>query len=103
MKNKDLKVEPPLTRYMYTKASAAKIPLGGTFELSPVCNFNCKMCYVRKSPEEVLRHSRSNVSLERWLEIAREAKQAGMLYLLLTGGEPFLWPDFWAGWRSDAM
>lgn len=96
MKNKDLKVEPPLTRYMYTKASAAKIPLGGTFELSPVCNFNCKMCYVRKSPEEVLRHSRSNVSLERWLEIAREAKQAGMLYLLLTGGEPFLWPDFWA-------
>lgn len=30
-----------------------------------------------------------------WLELARQAKEQGMLYLLLTGGEPFLYPDFW--------
>jgi MoaA/NifB/PqqE/SkfB family radical SAM enzyme len=31
---------------------------------------------------------------ERWLKLAQEAKNAGMLYLLLTGGEPFLHPQF---------
>lgn len=95
MQNRDLKTEPRLTKYMYSKATIAKIPLGGTFELTPFCNFHCRMCYVRKTPEEVKTHERSSMTLAQWLEIAKEAKEAGMLYLLLTGGEPFLWPDFW--------
>lgn len=85
----------PLTRLIYSKASGMKIPVSGTFELSPVCNFSCKMCYVRKSQKEVNAHHRPMMKLEQWLEIAREAKEKGMLFLLLTGGEPFLWPDFW--------
>ena len=84
-----------LTDYMLHKASIKKIPLSGTFELSPVCNFSCKMCYVRKTAEEVQRHPRPVMKLEQWLKIAEEAYEAGTLYLLLTGGEPFLWPDFW--------
>ena len=35
------------------------------------------------------------MTLERWLEVAEQARASGLLYLLLTGGEPFLWPDFW--------
>lgn len=85
----------PLTEYLYTKASRKKIPLSGTFELSPICNFSCKMCYVRKTIKEVQEHSRNILTLEQWRRIAREAREAGMLYLLLTGGEPFLWTDFW--------
>lgn len=84
-----------LTEYLYNKASRARIPLSGTFELSPVCNFDCRMCYVRKTAKEVREHDRPILQLEDWLRIAREAKEQGMLYLLLTGGEPFLWPDFW--------
>ena len=84
-----------ITDYMYSKASRAKIPLSGTFELSPVCNFSCKMCYVRKTAKEVAAHSRPALTLEQWLQIAEEAKNQGMLYLLLTGGEPFLWTGFW--------
>ena len=95
MQNKDVKIEPQITRYMYSKAARAGIPLGGTFELTPQCNFRCRMCYVRKTPEEVKSHSRPGMTLKRWLAIAEEARKAGMLYLLLTGGEPFLWPDFW--------
>lgn len=71
------------------------VPLSGTFELSPVCNFSCKMCYVRKTQKEVRESARSILTLDDWLSIAREARRAGMLYLLLTGGEPLLWPDFW--------
>lgn len=84
-----------LSDFLFNKASGKKIPLSGTFELSPECNFACRMCYVRKTHREVLSHDRPMVTLEQWLEIARQAREQGMLFLLLTGGEPFLWPDFW--------
>lgn len=85
----------PLTDYLYAKACRLKIPLNGTFELSPVCNFACRMCYVRKTEKEVQCGPRPILTLDDWLKIAREAREAGMLDLLLTGGEPLLWPDFW--------
>lgn len=84
-----------LTDRLYQKAGDRKIPLSGTFELSPVCNFACKMCYVRKTIQEVKEHPRKMMSLEQWIELAEQARKEGMLYLLLTGGEPLLWPDFW--------
>ena len=43
----------PLSEFLSMKASAGRIPISGTFELSPVCNFACKMCYVRKTEKEV--------------------------------------------------
>ena len=85
----------PLSDYMFQKASRFSIPFSGTFELSPVCNFACQMCYVRKTAKEVQKSSRPILNIEQWIEIARNARDEGMLYLLLTGGEPFLWPDFW--------
>ena len=84
-----------LTEYMYTKAGRMGVPIGGTFELSPVCNFACRMCYVRKTAREVAESRRPILTLDDWLRIAHEAREQGMLYLLLTGGEPFLWPHFW--------
>lgn len=80
---------------MFYKAEKSGIPLSGTFELTPVCNFSCRMCYVRKTAEEVRNSSRPMRTLEQWLALAREARDAGMLYLLLTGGEPTIWPGFW--------
>ena len=80
---------------MFHKASQARIPISGTFELSPVCNFQCRMCYVRKTTKEVADSPRTIMTREQWLHIAGQARDAGMLYLLLTGGEPLLWPDFW--------
>ena len=85
----------PLTDYLYVKACHLRIPLNGTFELSPVCNFSCRMCYVRKTAKEVRENPRGILTLDDWRKIAREARDAGMLELLLTGGEPLLWPDFW--------
>lgn len=92
---KKIRSEAALTQYMFTKASAARIPLSGTFELSPICNFNCRMCYVRKTAKEVAESERPLMTCDQWIELAQELRKEGMLYLLLTGGEPFLWPDFW--------
>ena len=83
-----------ISDYLYRKASINKIPLNGTFELSPVCNFTCKMCYVRKTPVQLLEEGKSLIQWEQWLNLASQCRDEGMLYLLLTGGEPFLYPNF---------
>lgn len=86
-------VEPAITEFLHKKASYARMPLNGTFELTPVCNMSCKMCYVRmtRQQQEAVRPLRSAA---QWLALAEEAKKHGLLYLLLTGGEPFLHPEF---------
>lgn len=89
----NIPVEPPITEYLHRKASRARIPLSGTFELTPVCNMACRMCYVRmtKQQQEAIHPLHT---AEDWLALGQAAKDRGMLYLLLTGGEPFLRPDF---------
>ena len=70
-----------------------RIPLKGNFELTARCNFNCNMCYVHLKEEQIQKYGRE-LTNEEWLEIARQAKEAGMLYLTLTGGEVFARPGF---------
>lgn len=83
-----------ITNYMMSKASYHAIPISGTFEITPLCNFNCKMCYIHKSKEEVSCHSRRMMTFNNWKEIASKSVKQGMLFLLITGGEPMLSPFF---------
>lgn len=83
-----------IAEYLHRKASVQRVPLNGTFELSPVCNFACKMCYVRRTPEQIASSGKRLYEYREWLELAKECKKAGCLYLLLTGGEPFIYPHF---------
>ena len=86
-------VEPIIASYLSDKAIKYKIPLSGTFELSPICNMDCKMCYVKRTRAEVEKVGRLRTT-EEWIKIAEEAKNAGMLFLLITGGEPLLYKGF---------
>lgn len=86
-------VEPPMTEYLHQKAARMRIPLNGTFELTPLCNMACRMCYVRMTREQQERIHPLRTAQE-WIRLGEEAKKQGMVYLLLTGGEPFLRPDF---------
>lgn len=92
--NKPRNVETRITSYLFSKASKKLVPLYGSFELSPICNFNCKMCYVHMSQEDVRKSGKKMMSYDDWISLAKQAKKEGMLYLLLTGGEPFLYPRF---------
>ncbi len=83
----------PIKQRLLSKAALAGIPVLGTFELTPRCNFQCKMCYVRMTPEEMRPLGRERTA-EEWLELGRTAVDAGMVFLLLTGGEPLLRADF---------
>lgn len=86
-------VESKISRHLHAKAAAAGIPLSGTFELTPCCNLSCKMCYVRKPMSEVKAEG-GLMDAAQWIELARVARDRGMLYLLLTGGEPLTHPQF---------
>ena len=85
---------PLISDYLFRKASAKKIPLQGAFELSPVCNFSCKMCYLRKTLEQIAQSGKKLKDWREWLGLAEQCLKEGTLYLLLTGGEPFLYPHF---------
>jgi len=79
------------TQLVKDDATVKKIPVSGTFSITPRCNLHCKMCYVCNPTEKV----GDELSGEQWLDIAKQARDAGMLFLLITGGEPLLHRDFW--------
>ena len=83
----------PLVRELHRRAAAQRQPVNGTFELTERCNLACRMCYVCQSPHDAARRAKE-LSAVAWLELARQAVDNGMVFLLLTGGEVFLRPDF---------
>lgn len=80
-------------RAMAEEARKHAIPLSGTFELTPRCNFNCKMCYVHLAADRIPLFGKELTAAE-WIRVAEEARDAGMLQLCITGGEPILHPEF---------
>lgn len=80
-------------RALIQHAKKKKVPINGSLELLPLCNMNCEMCYVRLDRAEMEQQGRLRTATE-WLEVGRQMKDAGVLFLLLTGGEPLLFPDF---------
>ncbi len=83
----------PLVRELHKRAAAIRQPANGTFELTERCNLSCRMCYVRHPASDAARRSRE-LPPAAWLNLARQAVENGMVFLLLTGGEVFLRPDF---------
>lgn len=74
-------------------ARLRQVPIKCTFELTARCNLNCKMCYVHLTEAQISCIGRE-LTNEEWLTIAAQAKEAGVLYLTLTGGEIFSRPGF---------
>lgn len=78
-----------ITELLHRKGTRRGIPISGTFELTARCNFDCKMCYVHQQcPKE------QELTAAQWLALGKEIADRGMVFLLLTGGEPFLRDDF---------
>ena len=51
------------------------------------------MCYIRMTKEELDKRGRLR-TIDEWIQIAEQLKEMGTLYILITGGEPFLYKDF---------
>lgn len=81
------------TQRLFARADLQGLPLSGTFELTPRCNFRCKMCYIHREENDAQARCDER-SAAQWLSLAEECCREGTLLLLLTGGEPTLRPDF---------
>jgi len=67
------------------------IPISGSFELTPLCNLDCRMCYIHLSDPGVRERMLSG---DEWIRLMEQAVDRGMLLALLTGGEAMTHPDF---------
>lgn len=76
-----------------SRAAQLQNPVNGSLELLPLCNMNCDMCYIRLSRKEVEAQGGLR-DAEEWIQLGKEMAQAGVLFLLLTGGEPLMFPGF---------
>lgn len=78
-------------KHIWQKAWENGIPLMGTFELTPRCNLDCKMCYVRLDKSQM---KQNELTTNQWISIIEKACDEGMMFATLTGGECFLHPGF---------
>ena len=80
------------SQYLDDKAREKEVPLHGQFELTPLCNFNCRMCYVHLDQEHL--NNRSILPTEVWKDLIHQAWERGMIAATLTGGECLTYPGF---------
>ena len=75
------------------RAIERRRPLSCIMELTYRCNFRCRMCYIRMTDAQAAPYGRMRTA-EEWLGMARQVRDAGVLYLTLTGGECTQYPGF---------
>lgn len=78
--------------FLEQKARETFTPICGTFELTPFCNLNCKMCYVHLNETQV--NGRKLLSADSWIDLMNQATEAGMMKAVLTGGECLTYSEF---------
>lgn len=81
-----------IMNYFAWKARERGIPFTGTFELTPLCNLDCKMCYVHLTREQM--GGAEQMKPETWKNLMEQAIDAGMRKARLTGGECLAYPGF---------
>lgn len=66
----------------------SRIPIDGTIELTLRCNLRCAHCYCSRdsTPKEM--------DTQEICRVLNDTADAGCLWLLITGGEPLIRPDF---------
>ena len=77
-----------LTEYNYKH----NIPGMGFFELTPLCNLDCKLCYVHLQDPSIKERLLTG---KQWIALMEDAIRHGMTRALISGGEAMTHPDFW--------
>lgn len=81
-----------MRRFLNFKARDKGVPISGSFELTPLCNLDCRMCYVHLQKAQM--QGVQLLSVEQWKQIIQQAIDAGMMYARVTGGECLTYPGF---------
>lgn len=79
-----------------------RYPMGATIELTERCNLACVHCYINQPAGSQAARTRE-LTTAQWVGLLDQIADAGTLFLLLTGGEPLLRPDFADIYRHARM
>ena len=79
--------------HLWDKMADRRAPLSFELEVTARCNNDCRHCYINL-PAGDLEAGRNELSLTEIGDIADQAIELGVLWCLITGGEPFLRKDF---------
>ena len=82
-----------LEERLVVQAARYKIPLTANFELTPLCTMKCEMCFIQMDRTDCDKWGGIK-TIDNWLNIAAQLRDMGCLFILLTGGEPLLYPHF---------
>lgn len=80
-------------RSLNRRIVAERVPVSGSIELTHRCNLGCRHCFLRGGTRD------GELSAAEWKSLLDQAADAGCMNLLISGGEPFLRPDFAAIYR----
>ncbi|MDD5307008.1 MAG: radical SAM protein [Deltaproteobacteria bacterium] len=75
------------------KATAGRIPVSGSFELTERCNLSCAHCYINRPVDDATALA-EEMTRDEVFAIFDKLAHAGCLWLAFTGGEPMVRPDF---------
>ncbi len=75
-------------RKLFFNAYKKRIPLTVTIEIIGQCNFRCVHCYIGDSCRKDI------LTYEQLVDFGNQVIKMGCLYVVLTGGEVLLHPDF---------
>ena len=81
-----------ISAFLHSKARETDTPYSGHFELTPLCNLDCKMCYVHLGIDQI--RDRRLLSADEWIGLMQQAIDAGMVKATLSGGECLTYPEF---------
>jgi radical SAM protein with 4Fe4S-binding SPASM domain len=73
------------------KSAQLRIPLSGSLDLTHRCNLRCIHCYLGDNNNSSLS---KEMNTKQIMSVIDQVTEAGCLYFLLSGGEPFLRKDF---------
>lgn len=74
-----------------------RVPIQGEIEITSLCNFRCIHCYVNKGSDEA--QENNFIVLPLFKDICDELRSCGCIWLLITGGEPLIHPNFLEMWE----
>ncbi|MEK6704166.1 MAG: radical SAM protein [Bdellovibrionota bacterium] len=80
------------SKHVWDRSMAGPLPLRAQFELTYACNLHCVHCY--SDPFNKQEYLGRELTYNEVLRIFDELADAGVLWLLLTGGEAIRHPEF---------
>lgn len=73
---------------LFSYAYKHRIPLTATIEIISECNFRCVHCYIENTVRKDI------LTYDQIVDFGEQIIEMGCLYVILTGGEVLLHPDF---------